>query len=96
MYSERTLRYILYIILNNLKPTDFDLKQWIIHFSLESVFNFSVCVCVCVCVCVSQAPYSIRIVLSNLFGFHDLLVDFRHMTSKLGKNLFPNYMLHLL
>ena len=41
-----------------------------------------VCVCVCVCVCVSQGPYSIRIVLSNLFGFHDLLVEVRYMTKQ--------------
>ena len=45
---------------------------------------------------ISQGPYSLRMMLSNLFGFHDLLVDFRYMTSKLGENLFPNYMLHLL
>ena len=41
-----------------------------------------VCVCVSVCVYVSQGPYSIRIVLSNLFGFHDLLVEVRYMTKQ--------------
>ena len=63
-----------------MKSTDFDFKHWISHFSLESVSNFRVCVCVCVCV--SQGPYSIRIVLSNLFGFHDLLLEFRYMTKQ--------------
>jgi len=33
-------------------------------------------------------------VLSNLFSFPDLLVEFRCMAGKLGENLFPNYMLH--
>ena len=64
------------------------------HIKYPEVYRFRI-YCVCVC-CVSQGPYSIRIVLSNLFGFHDLLVDFRYMTSKLGENLFPNYMRHLL
>ena len=62
-----------------MKSTDFDFKLWISRFSLESVSNFSVCVCVCVC---PKVPCSIRIVLSNLFGFHDLLVEFRYMTKQ--------------